>query len=37
VGAGIQRQHRGDVQRYISAAVTSVVVVMVLLLVAVAT
>jgi NADH-quinone oxidoreductase subunit L len=37
VGGVVQRQHRGDVQRYISAAFTSVVVVLVLLLVAVAT
>jgi NADH-quinone oxidoreductase subunit L len=37
VATGIQRQHRGDVQRYISAAFTSVVVVLVLVLVAVAT
>jgi NADH-quinone oxidoreductase subunit L len=37
VATRIQRQHRGDVQRYLSAAVTSVVVVLVLVLVAVAT
>ncbi|MFL6181395.1 MAG: NADH-quinone oxidoreductase subunit L [Actinomycetes bacterium] len=37
VGAGIQTRHRGDVQRYISAAFTAIVVVLVLLLVAVAT
>ena len=37
VGSGLQRQHRGDVQRYVSAAFTSLVVVLVLVLVAVAT
>ena len=36
-GSGLQRRHRGDVQRYVSAAYTSLVVVLVIVLVAVAT